>query len=94
MTATSERDAGTENDIRKRGTLPAANYRLTVCGLFFELLMAGVTNFNGISLVLLQLLEVSEQRRVELRIMGFNLFRDDSRFNLHFRRHHFQHLHK
>ncbi len=42
----------------------------------------------------LQLLEVSEQRRVELRIMGFNLFRDDSRFNLHFRRHHFQHLHK
>lgn len=37
---------------------------------------------------------VSEQRRVELRIMGFNLFRDDSRFNLHFRRHHFQHLHK
>ncbi len=44
--------------------------------------------------VLLQLLEVSEQRRVELRIMGFNLFRDDSRFNLHFRRHHFQHLHK
>jgi hypothetical protein len=94
MTATSERHAGTENDIRERGTLPAANYRLTVCGLFFELLMTGVTNFNGVSLVLLQLLKMVEQRRVELRIMRLNFLRDDSRFNLHFRRHHFQNLHK
>lgn len=60
----------------------------------FELLMTGVTNFNGISLVLLQLLKMVEQRRVELRIMRLNFLRDDSRFNLHFRRHHFQNLHK
>jgi len=54
----SERDASTENDIRIRRTLSAANYRLTVCGLFFELFMRGVTNFYGVSLVLLQLLNV------------------------------------
>jgi len=94
MTATSESDASTENNIRIRGTLPAANYRLTICGLFFELLMTGVTNFNRISLVLLQLLKMIEQRRVELRIMDFNLFRDDRRLNLHFRRYDFQNLHK
>ncbi|WP_410172796.1 arginine--tRNA ligase domain-containing protein, partial [Klebsiella michiganensis] len=44
--------------------------------------------------VKLQLLKVSEQRRMELRIKGFNLFRQDSRFNLHFARHHLQNLHK
>jgi len=68
----SEGDASTENNIRIRGTLPAANHRLTVCGLLFELFVRRVTNFYGVSLVLLQLLNVAEQRFVELRIMLFD----------------------
>jgi hypothetical protein len=45
----------------------------------------GVTNFNGVSLVLLQLLKVAEQRFVELRIMLFDFRRENGRLNLHFR---------
>lgn len=74
----SESDASTENDIRIRGTFPAANHRLTVCGLLFELLMRDITNVNAISLVLLQLLDVFEQRFVELRIMLLNFRRENS----------------
>ena len=90
----SEGDASTENDIRIRGTLPAANHRLTVCGLLFELLVRCVTNFYGVSLVLLQLLNVAGQRFVELRIMLFDFRRENGRLNLHLRRHHLQYLHK
>src|SRR5690606_14176253 len=90
----SESDASTENDIRIRGTLPAANHRLTVCGLLFELFVRCVTNFYGVSLVLLQLLNVAEQRFVELRIMLFNFRRENGCLNLHLRRHHFKYLHK
>ena len=93
MTA-SERHASTENDIRIRRTFSAANYRLTFCGLLFELFMRGVTNFNGVSLVFLQLLKVSEQRFVELRIMLFDLFRDNDSLDLHFICDYTQHLHK
>src|SRR5690554_2914964 len=90
----SEGDASTENDIRIRETLPAANHRLTVCGLLFELLVRCVTNFYGVSLVLLQLLNVAEQRFVELRIKLFDFRRENGRLNLHLRRHDFQYLHE
>ncbi|MNV84947.1 hypothetical protein D3C71_1788610 [compost metagenome] len=90
----SEGDASTENDIRIRGAFPAANHRLTVCGLLFELFVRCVTNFYGVSLVLLQLLNMAEQRFVELRIMLFDLRRENGRLNLHLRRHHTQYLHK
>lgn len=55
-----ECDVGIENDICKWGIFFVVNYCLIVCGLFFELFMVGVMNFNGIFLVLLQLFEVSE----------------------------------
>ena len=56
--------------------------------------MRDVTNFNGVSLVLLQLLNMAEQRFVELRIVLFNFQRKDRRFNLHLGSHHIHHLHK
>lgn len=49
---------------------------------------------SGVSLVFLQLLKVSEQRFVELRIMLFDFRRENDRLNLHLRRHHVQYLHK
>jgi hypothetical protein len=46
------------------------------------------------SLVLLQLLNMSEQRFVELWILLFDFRREDSCFNLHLGGNHFQYLHK
>ena len=56
--------------------------------------MRGVTNFYGVSLVLLQLLNMAEQRFVELRIMLFDFRRENSRLNLHFTGNDIQYLHK
>lgn len=90
----SEGDASTENDIRIRGTLPAANNRLAVSGIFLELLVRYVTYFYGVSLVLLQLLDMTKQRFVELRIMLFDFRCENGFLNLHLRCHYIQHLHK
>ena len=74
---TSEGDASTENNIRIRGTLPAANHRLAVSGVLFELFVRYVINFYGGALVLLQLLDMTQQRFVELRIMLFDFRRQN-----------------
>lgn len=65
-----------------------------IATLVMMLLLRGVTNFYGVSLVLLQLLNVAEQRFVELRIMLFNFRRENGRLDLHFTCHHIQYLHK
>ena len=90
----SEGDASTENDIRIRGTLPAADNRLAVSGIFLELLVRYVAYFYGVSLVLLQLLDMAKQRFVELRIMLLDFRCENGFLNLHLGCHHIQHLHK
>ena len=90
----SESDASTENDIRIRGTLPAADNRLAFSGIFLELFVRYITNFYGVSLVLLQLLDMAKQRFVELRIMLFDFRCENGFLNLHLGCHNIQHLHK
>jgi hypothetical protein len=91
---TSEGYASTENDIRIRGTLPAANNRVCIRGVLLELLVTDIANRNGVSLVLLQMLYMAEQRFVELRIILLDFLSKDRRFNLHLLRNHINDLHK
>ncbi|ADD75174.1 Hypothetical Protein PANA_0007 [Pantoea ananatis LMG 20103] len=90
----SEGHTCTQDDIRKRRTLSAANDRLTTLCLLFELFVTDVVDTNGISLVLLQCVEHGDQFAVELRIMLLNFFRDKGAFHLHLMRYRFNHLHK